>query len=102
MRSQSDAGRILHRVHRASLLIFKCLQPAQIVQSRCGWAAACETGGCDGAVLGDAYRNNIRMQLRTGVRRIEELLAQCVGRGWTCKSLVEQYRPVRHGLVEFS
>src|SRR5262249_58958386 len=57
--------------------------------------------GSNGAVLADTHRHNVRMNFRSGVRGVEELLAKSVGHCRTGESFIQQYRPVGHSIVEF-
>jgi hypothetical protein len=100
MRREADARRIIHRVHGAALAVGEGLHAAQVEESGCGWPATCESGGGDGSVGGDIHLLDVGMHGRSGVRGVEERLAQRVGDGGSGEALIEEHGPVGNGGVE--
>ena len=100
MRGEPHAGRILHGVHGAALLVGERLQAAQVKQGRSRRPAAGKSRGPNRAGGRHLYSQYVRMQFGGGIHAIEKRLTQTVSDSRASKSLVQKDGAVRNRFVK--
>src|ERR1700677_4970728 len=100
MRSQPDAGRVVHRIQGAALPVRERLHPSQEEQRGGRRPATSLAGGSDGAVGSHVHTLDIRMNRWRGIGRIEERLPEAIGRAGAGEAFVQKYGTIGNCLVE--